>query len=243
MVVAWDADDDDLKAAFRAGLDIHSKNAEDLYGATFTRLQGRARHQFRQNNKRAVHATNYLTTARNLAASLGWLVIDAERFMRRWFDLHPAILDWHKRKASQLRSRGFVDCAFGHRRIFYDRPESILPEAVAWTPQATVALVTQYAILALEDHFLRHKLLNSRGQYFSQELNPYANFWRLQVHDSLDFQLTYLDFARQISTIGRIFHSIVVPYPDPLIIPWNLKISKSSWGEGRKCTWDGVIAD
>lgn len=38
QVVAWEAEDDDLKSAFRAGLDVHSKNAEDMWGTEFTRL-------------------------------------------------------------------------------------------------------------------------------------------------------------------------------------------------------------
>ena len=31
QVVAWEADDEDLKAAFRAGIDVHSKNAKDIF--------------------------------------------------------------------------------------------------------------------------------------------------------------------------------------------------------------------
>jgi DNA polymerase I-like protein with 3'-5' exonuclease and polymerase domains len=244
MVVAWDAEDDDLKAAFRARIDVHEKNCDDLFPNEWRKLvaeardaepnskPARAKHQFRQDNKKAVHATNYLTTARNLAAHLGWLVIDAERFIARWFSLHPAIARWHKRKAHELATRGYIDCAFpGYRRIFYDRPDSILPEAVAWTPQATVALVTQKAILAVDNWIERENIHDKRGEI----LDP----WCLQVHDSLDFQLYYEDL-KLLPSIGENM-LITVPYEDPLVIPWGLKMSAKSWGEVRKCDWTGKL--
>ena len=38
QVVAWEVNDNDLKQAFRLGLDIHSHNAEALWGSRFTSL-------------------------------------------------------------------------------------------------------------------------------------------------------------------------------------------------------------
>lgn len=47
MVVAWEADDEDLKDAFRRGLDVHAKNAEDMLGSLFTHAVGHARDKIR----------------------------------------------------------------------------------------------------------------------------------------------------------------------------------------------------
>lgn len=38
QVVAWEADDEDLKRAFRAKLDVHAHNATAMWGDEFKRL-------------------------------------------------------------------------------------------------------------------------------------------------------------------------------------------------------------
>ena len=95
QVVAYEAEDMDLIEAFRKGLNVHSKNAEDLWGTSFTSLAGDAKHgpkgKRRKECKQGVHATNYGGSARALAKVLGWTVREAESFQRRWFSLHPGI--------------------------------------------------------------------------------------------------------------------------------------------------------
>src|SRR5215213_5100571 len=40
QVVAWEAEDEDLKAAFKKGLKIHAKNAEDIFKEEFLSAPG-----------------------------------------------------------------------------------------------------------------------------------------------------------------------------------------------------------
>jgi DNA polymerase I-like protein with 3'-5' exonuclease and polymerase domains len=228
QVVAWDADDEDLKLAFRSGIDVHAKNAADMLGAVFSRLSADdpQRKRIRQDNKRAVHATNYIGSARAVAAALGWTVHEAERFQQRWFSIHPKIREWHRRIERELVvNKGRIKNAFGYHRIYFDRLESVLPQAIAWIPQSTVALVTIYGAINLRKH------LRLDGKPF----DPLC----LQVHDSLDFQLpkTRLDLLPQIRDLLH----IPVPYPDPLIIPWELKMSPISWGACKSCDWEGKL--
>lgn len=223
QVVAWEADDDDLKNAFRSGLDVHVKNAEDMWGSQFTRLSGHARNAKRQENKVAVHATNYGASSRTLAISLGWTVRDAESFQRRWFGLHPRIKsNFHNRIHSQLLSGRTVTNAFGYRRVFFDRSDSCFAEALAWIPQSTVAHNTFIGALQLERKFWPHQL--DRG-YRGRDLEGLL----LQTHDSINFQFR-LSSVPLIAEL-RSALAVVTPYPDPLVIPWELKSSTKSWGD------------
>lgn len=214
QVVAWEAEDDDLKEAFRAGIDVHSKNASDMLGAAFERLVGHARKSARQANKKAVHATNYGASARTVAISLGWTVAEAERFQRRWFDLHPGIRDNFQGKIrAALQQNRTVTNPFGFRRVFFGRIENSFAEALAWVPQSTVALNTYHGAFQLEEAIPEAEIL-------------------LQVHDSLVFQLPStlrVDPAKIRETLR-----VKTPYPDPLYIPWGLAKSERSWGEMTK---------
>lgn len=215
QVVAWEAEDEDLKAAFRAGLDVHSKNAEDMFGREFTKLEGVARHKKRQQCKHAVHGTNYVGSAYAVARhpSINWLTHEAEKFQKRWFDLHPGIQRWHKRTQRQLDTNRTVTNAFGYRRVFFDRSDACLPEAIAWVPQSTVALTTFEGAIRLEE-----------SKRYVQML--------LQVHDSLVFQIPKTK-KQEYGEIQKALE-VPIPYSDPLVIRWGLKVSEKSWGECAK---------
>lgn len=212
QVVAWRAEDEDLKAAFRAGLDVHSKNAEDMWGSAFTQLQGMARYKKRQELKKGVHATNYGTTARTIATTLGWTIYEAEKFMARWFSLHPKIKEWHRRVQKQLDINKTITNGFGFRRVYFDRPDECFTEALAWDPQSTVALVSFHGAIQLEQRQPDIQML-------------------LQNHDSVVFQLEKWKVSpKRIEQIKSDL-SYPVPYEDPLTIPVGLKMSEKSWGD------------
>lgn len=216
QVVAWEADDTDLKAAFRAGLDVHAKNAEDMLGEVFTRLPGKGvkgspYDRKRQQNKVAVHLTNYGGSARTLAITQGWLVIEAERFQSRWFSLHPGIeKTFHGGVRAALASSRTVYNRFGFPRPYFDRIDSCFGEALAWIPQSTVAINTYLGAFALEAAF------------------PAVEFL-LQVHDSLTFQFPKAKAPSEAEIAAAL--TVVTPYEDPLRIPWKITKSDKSWGD------------
>jgi DNA polymerase I len=208
QVVAWDSNDSALKEKLLAeqrdpAKDLHTQNAFDLFGKTDKK--------YRDLGKKIVHASNYLVTPRTLAAQTGILVSEGERFIATWFRKHPAIPEWHRRVARQLAETREVRNAFGFRRFFFGRTEDCLPEAVAWVPQSTVALVINHALCNIAENLPDVQLL-------------------LQVHDSLTMQIPthrLEELLPQVAAQSR----IVVPYPDPLIIPTSFKMSNKSWGQ------------
>jgi len=230
QVVAWEADDEDLKEAFRTGIDIHSKNAEDMWATSFTKLpeHSYARRQKRQECKHTVHGINYGCSPRTTAIQRGWTVAEADRFHSRWLTLHPGIKSWHERIQRDIQRNRTVCNAFGWRREFFGRPDSCFTEALAWIPQSTVAINTFQGAFQLE------------SRYFPEQCDPrYYPGPRdlagvlLQTHDSLNFQFRLRD-APKAQEIAETL-KVKTPYPDPLYIPWELKQSVQSWGDMEAC--------
>ena len=221
QVVAWEADDAKLKAAFKAGRSVHLMNGEDLLGAEFTNAAGHHKNpgtpkgRMYEALKRFVHGTNYLSSARNLHLNpaIAWPLAECISRQGRWFTLHPSIREWHGRVAEQLGKSHSIRNQFGYRIVYFDRLDSVLTQAVAWGPQSTVAEVC------------------FRGALRLQKEIPWAELL-LQVHDSIVFQIPSHRWgeASTLDTLKRTLEN-AVPYPDPLIIQWGIAGSATSWGD------------
>ena len=227
QVVAWEADDEDLKDAFRKGIDIHAYNAEAMFGTDFTKLEEHsyARRQRRQECKHTVHGINYGCSPRTTAIQRGWTVKEADRFHTRWLSLHPGIRRWHERIQRDLARNRTITNAFGFRRVFFDRLSSCFTEALAWVPQSTVAINTYHGAFQLEARYWPDQSDATHTTSLEGLL--------LQTHDSLNFQFqtSRVPAAQEIRQILL----VKTPYPDPLFIPWDLKQSTKSWGEMESC--------
>lgn len=228
QVVAFEAEDFELIAAFRAGLDVHSKNAEDLFGRAFTSLPGDKNNgpksKKRKESKQGVHLTNYGGSARAMAKVLGWTVHEAEQFQRRWFTIHPGIKkNFHGRVESSLRSTRSVTNRFGNRRVYFDRIDSCFTEALAWIPQSTVAEVSFRGALQLEEQ---------TGSVYIDGRMVRCGWVEmlLQVHDSVVFQVRHEHEDR----LAEIRAGLRVPVPygfDTLTIDSGVARSRVSWGD------------
>jgi len=213
LIVAREAGDKELENDIISGIDLHSKNAAELFGPEFTRLDKASpiRYQLRQHTKQGVHATNYGAVARTLAQILGWPISRAETFQRSWFSLHPGIYEWQRRTERQLSKDRTIHNAFGYHIIYFDRIEALLGQALAWVPQSTVAETCFCGALRVE------------------AMCPWADL-RLQVHDSLLMQVHRSIFPSCIPELKKALHN-PVPYDPPLIIPWKISASAKSWGD------------
>ncbi|KKN74527.1 hypothetical protein LCGC14_0389440 [marine sediment metagenome] len=233
QVVAWEAEDSDLKADFRSGINVHIKNARDVFPE---RVSGWSDEAIKATSypggiyyicKRCVHATHNGGAPMGLSQQIGIPLRDAENFQRSWFGLHPSIPIYKERVNSQLMGLYFwpdgkkrtrtIYNKFGYRIVFFDRVKALLPKALAWIPQSTVGITT------------------IKGSIKLHEINWVQIL--LQVHDSLVFQYPIaMSNAKSLATIKRAL-TVVIPYDDPLIIPWGLKTSRISWGDCEKRAW------
>lgn len=224
QIVVWESGDEMLKAALRMGADIHLMNAFVLEGKEPPPLEELVETHDKYRDHRAplklarefakvfCHGTNYGGGARTMAAHTGRTVHAIDRAQKLWFGAHPGIPAWHKRVEDQIKRYRFVENRFGYRWYIFDRLDAILPEAIAWIPQSTVSIVINKIWMNLYEN-LRDEV---------QVL--------MQVHDSLCGQFLTTrkeELLPRIREQGR----ILIPYEDPLIIPFGVKTSETSWGE------------
>jgi DNA polymerase I-like protein with 3'-5' exonuclease and polymerase domains len=203
--VAWEANDSTLKDILKAGADLHLENAKSIWGA-----QCKKEGPERKLAKRFCHAVNYGAYPKKLAKSLGITVKTAEWIYNRWFQIHPGIREWHNRVKAQLFSERLVRNPFGYERYYFDRPENVINEALAWCPQSSVGIIINTAWDAIDAQLPEVEVL-------------------MQVHDSLTMQCPSR-LTRELLPRIQEKSLIAVPYDDPLIIPVGFKISDKSWG-------------
>jgi DNA polymerase I len=227
QVVVWEADDDDLRLALRSGIDMHLFNAAAIFNirgiptdemvATHPNYEDHKKRYNAQRNKAkiGVHATNYGAYDKTVAEQLGITRHEASNFRERWFTAHPGIKKWHLRTARQLAENRTVTNKFGYRRVYFDRPDLLLTQALAWVPQSTVAIVIDHAM----DNIVTH--LSERVEIL------------LQVHDSLYMQTAANTLDEILPLIERA-SLIEIPYDTPLTIPVGFEVTKTNWGECKK---------
>ena len=230
QVVVWEAEDESLKRVMRDGADIHLVNTIELYdiaGIPYDECFeshpnywdhiGRV-DALRKRGKRFVHLTDYGGKARTCATACGITVHAAEMAQRRWFGLHPGIAEWHRATQARLTATRTVTNRFGYRRVYFDRIDSVLPEALAWVPQSTVALV-------IAEVHRRFDFIDG----VEVQIQCYDSLAGCLREDKLSHALPLMHEASRV----------IVPYRDPLVIPLGLKVGPS-WGEVKARSWAGV---
>lgn len=235
QVVAWEADDDSLKRMLKERMDVHLANAVELFdikGVPYDECkenhpnykEHKERHeQPRHFAKTFCHLTNYGGQARTCAVKTHTTVHKADQLQKKWFEIHPGILKWHRWVQACLRSSRTVYNKYGYRRVYFDRIDSCFTEALAWIPQSTVSLVISEVHMAIED---------------AMRDVPVVDFGiELQVHDSLSGYMRQALTAMLLPRMRDAAVGVVVPYDDPLWIPLELSLSPSSWGEVKKMEW------
>lgn len=222
FTVCWEANDEQLKAAMRMGVDIHLLNAFVITGKEPPPLEELIETHDRYEHHRGpyeytrefakvfCHGTNFGGQPRTMAAHTGRTIAEIERAQHIWFGAHPGIRTWHARVSAQIAARRYIENRFGYRWYIFDRVENALNEAIGWIPQSHTSIV-----------------INKIWERIDREI-PEVQIL-MQVHDSLPGQFPT---AMASSLLPRIREcaKVEIPYEDPLIIPVNIKTSTRSWG-------------
>lgn len=207
-VVVWESGEEELKQALIAGENIYKS-----YGTKVTGMPYRMAKSF-------IHGTDYGGKPRTMGINCGISESAARMAQAKWFAAFPGIRRWQMRVEDQLRSTHTVENKFGFKITYFDRIDGMVPEALAWGPQSTVAIVVNTALRKTYDRW--EGVCRNDVQLL------------MQVHDSFVCQIRNEVLDECVEEIFGFFNSIVVPYPDPLVIPADCKISRVSWAEMKK---------
>lgn len=222
-VVAWEANDIILMDMFEdPTIDLHTENAKTIFGSCPTKD-----HPNRKRAKAGVHAVNYNVYPTTLAAALGCTVLEAEFFIKRWFEAHPAIKEWHQRVHHDMMHNKRIENKFGFAKNFFGSLDhaTALSEALAWIPQSTVGII-----------------VNKVWAGIDANVDESLCSVKMQVHDSLCFQILADQLHVAAPQINAQFKSVVVPYERPLNIAATLGVGLN-YGELDDITWDGWLID
>lgn len=220
-VVAWESDDALMKQLFKEGWSLHAELAKEIYKGD-AGPDGR-REPFYTLAKKGRHLWNYGGKARTMAASLGITVAEADKIIARLAQLHPGVVAWHKRVADQLKVTRTITNAFGYRIVYFKRLGDALTDALAWLGQGTVACAINRAMMLINGNIV------AKPEFGTEFL--------MQQHDSLVGQTLVEKWDQVRPAIREQFMQVVVPYPDPLVLPPDLKVSTTHWGAMEKAKW------
>lgn len=211
-----------LKQHMQTGVKIHAESNKFVF-PEHCGLDGRAEPYYTEV-KSGFFGTCYAGGVRTLSENLAWPEHRTRNFQTHIFQRFPEIREYHRRIENKLEQTREMHTRFGYSIHYFGEVRQLLPEAVAWLPQATVANVCMYGALAL------------RKKY-----DPKILRILLQVHDSLIFQVPLYAIGI-LHDVRDILNNITVPYKDPLKIPWTFKWHGKSWGEVAEINWSTVDA-
>ena len=232
QVVVWEANDALLKEAIRRGIDIHMLNASTIFGFHIPldeMIETNSKYEKHRSKmekerymmKQWVHGTNYAGSPSTMSRNCNISFADAVKFRNLWFEKHPGILNWHHRIQEDLNNTKTVKNKFGYQRFFFDRAEEILPEALAWIPQSTVALVINKGLVNVQ----------CLTEWGDRGLKVEDVQVLMQVHDSGVIQIKEYLFPNILPTIKARLSIPILYTPEPLTIPVGCKASRESWGK------------
>ncbi|MBL0947992.1 DNA polymerase I [Brevundimonas sp.] len=198
-ILAHIGDIPELKAAFKAGLDIHAATASEMFGVPIEGMSSETRRRAKAINFGII----YGISAFGLAAQLGIDNGEAGAYIKTYFERFPGIRTYMDRIRGEVKQAGFVTTLFGRRvhipaihsksgaeRQFGERA------AINAPIQGTAADIIRRAMIrmpgALRDSGLHTRML-------------------LQVHDELVFEAPEAEAERAIAVIRRIMESAAEP--------------------------------
>lgn len=217
--------------AIRSGRKINNEILEYCYPETFAKwkaapdeMKDVVREPAYTKGKNMHYGSLYVGSPPGISASAAIPIGIVQRMQPWFFSRFPTIKGWHNRVQEQLFATRGVKNAFDYRVVYFDRLDRLLPEAVNWICQSTVAIVCQRGSLIIRREFPDVQLL-------------------LQVHDSLVGQIDIRRAEAILPALRVRLNNIPIPYtgegkePDPLYIPWGIKASTRSWGDCQSIDW------
>ncbi len=213
-IVVKEADEKEMQAMLDEGRDPYIETAREFYkDPTIVKVRPNGMPDPKYKTfKSFAHGTHYLGTPQGLSQRLGLTVHEATRTQAWYLSKYPAIKKWQERFIEEIKRTHSVSNKFGFRRHFFGRiDDSTFRDAIAWLPQSTVGILINHIWVNLWENNKWVEVL-------------------LQVHDSLAGQFPTARKEEALACL-REAGKVVIPYPEPLIIPIGIKCSEVSWGD------------
>ncbi len=215
-ILAALAKEEKLIEAFKKGEDIHTRTACEIFGVKPEEVTP----NMRRNAKTVNFGIIYGMSPYGLSKELGISVDEAKKYIDRYFERYPKVVEFINKTVQFAKEYGFVKTFFGRKRPV---PELFSPKrderefgkriAVNTPIQGTAADLIKLAMIKI-DNFIEKNGINAK--------------MLLQVHDELLFEVKEDKTEEFIQYIKEIMENIC---PE-LGVPLKVDIKKGkNWGE------------
>ena len=232
------------------GQDAHSLLSSILFNVAVEDVTKDQRYMGKQTR----HAGNYmegpetmkqLINQKTHLTGISVSYADCNRFIKLYRSMHIYLESWWEEVSAELWRSRTLENLLGRYRIFYDHIKGIIPEAVAFVPQSTVADVTNCGVLACHgkvvDHMRPHLLMPETEIFELAMAMKHDWGWEMlnQVHDAIGYQYD-TEYAYEVNSAMRRLMSFQLQSPksyEDFVIPVEVAIG-ASWGTVEKWELD-----
>src|SRR6266702_3390765 len=188
-----------LKNAFREGLDIHAMTASEMFGVPIKNMPAEVRRRAKAINFGII----YGISAFGLANQLGIGREEAGVYIRKYFERFPGIRDYMDETKAFAKKHGYVLTLFGRKCHYPDIGASNASirafnerAAVNATLQGSAADIIRRAMIRMDDALGEQKL---------------AAQMLLQVHDELVFEVPEQEVEKTLPVVTKVMIDAPLP--------------------------------
>ena len=188
-----------LRKAFRDGLDIHAMTASEMFGVPIKNMPGEVRRRAKAINFGII----YGISAFGLANQLGIAREEAGAYIRKYFERFPGIRDYMEETKAFAKSNGYVLTLFGRKCHYPDIKASNASirsfnerAAINARLQGTAADIIRRAMIRMDGALAKKKL---------------AAQMLLQVHDELVFEVPDAEVEKTLPVIAEVMEKAPLP--------------------------------
>ncbi|MBU1348222.1 MAG: DNA polymerase I [Alphaproteobacteria bacterium] len=189
----------ELKRAFKAGIDIHTATASEMFGVPVDQMDPETRRRAKAINFGIV----YGISAFGLSNQLGIDQSEAGAYIKTYFERFPGIRDYMDKTRAEVRAAGYVSTVFG-RKIHIPAIQSKSGAERQFGERAAINAPIQGAAADI----IRRAMMRMPGALEAAGLQTKM---LLQVHDELVFEAPEAEVDAAIPLIQRVMEGAAEP--------------------------------
>ncbi|MGB6534851.1 MAG: DNA polymerase I [Xanthobacteraceae bacterium] len=188
-----------LRKAFREGLDIHAMTASEMFGVAIKGMPAEIRRRAKAINFGII----YGISAFGLANQLGIGREEAGAYIKKYFERFPGIRDYIEESKAYAKQNGYVKTLFG-RKCHYPEIRASNASVRAFNERAAINARLQGSAADI----IRRAMVRMDGALRKEKL---AAQMLLQVHDELVFEAPVAEVESTLPVVTRVM--IEAPHP------------------------------
>ena len=193
------AEIEQLRKAFRDGLDIHAMTASEMFGVPVKNMPGEVRRRAKAINFGII----YGISAFGLANQLGIGREEAGAYIKKYFERFPGIRDYMEETKAFARNNGYVLTLFG-RKCHYPDIKASNASIRSFNERAAINARLQGTAADIIRRAMVHMDLALAKKKLSAQM-------LLQVHDELVFEMPDGEVERTLPVVTEVMRDAPLP--------------------------------